>query len=57
MLVFAGAYPKRQKMSVAGQFAAVKNRSERYCWTQKLNRKDQGEDKNWVLLAVVFCSV
>jgi hypothetical protein len=27
-----GAYPN--KKSVAGQFAAVKYRSERYCWTE-----------------------
>jgi hypothetical protein len=30
------------KKSVAGQFAAVKYRSETYCWTKKLNRKDYG---------------
>jgi hypothetical protein len=34
-----GAYPKKKK-SVAGQFAAVKYRSETYCWTQKLNREN-----------------
>jgi hypothetical protein len=49
-----GAYPKTKKKSVAGQFAAVKYRSETYCWTKKLNRKDYGGiDKYWVLLAVV----
>ena len=48
-----GAYPKKKKKSVAGQFAAVKYRSETYCWTQKLNREDYGVDKYWVLLAVV----
>ena len=37
-----GAYPKKQKKSVAGQFATVKYRSERYYWTQKLNREDYG---------------
>jgi hypothetical protein len=31
-----GAYPEEKKKSVAGQFAAVKYRSETYCWTQKL---------------------
>jgi hypothetical protein len=36
--------PKKKK-SVADQFAAVKNRSETYCWTQKLNREDYGVDK------------
>jgi hypothetical protein len=30
--------PKKKK-SVAGQFAAVKYKSEKYCWTKKLNRK------------------
>jgi hypothetical protein len=35
------AYPQKKK-SVAGQFAAVKNKSETYCWTQKLNREDYG---------------
>jgi hypothetical protein len=49
----AGAYPKKKKKSVAGQFAAVKYRSETYCWTQKLNREDYGVDKYWVLVAVV----
>ena len=37
-----GACPKKKKKSVAGQFAAVKYRSETYCWTQKLNREDYG---------------
>ena len=41
---------KKKKKSVAGQFAAVKYRSETYCWTQKLNREDYGVDKYWVLL-------
>ncbi len=36
---------KKQKKSVAGQFAAVKYRSETYCWTEKLNRQDYGVDK------------
>ena len=40
-----GAYHKKKKKSVADQFAAVKYRSETYCWTQKLNRKDYGADK------------
>ena len=43
-----------KKESVAGQFA-VKCKSETYCWTQKLNRKDYGVDKDFkkkVLLAV-----
>ena len=47
-----GAYPKAKKKSVAGQFAAVKYRSETYDWTQKLKREDYGVDKYWVLLAV-----
>ena len=34
-----GADPEERKKSVAGQFAAVKYRSETYCWTQKLNRE------------------
>eukprot|EP00001_Collodictyon_triciliatum_P036382 06562_1 len=33
---------KKKQKSVAGQFAAVKYRSETYCWTQKLNREDYG---------------
>jgi hypothetical protein len=33
------------KKSVAGQFAAVKYRSETHCWTEKLNREDYGLDK------------
>jgi hypothetical protein len=24
-----------------------------YCWTEKLNKEDDGIDKHWVLLAVV----
>ena len=44
---------KKRIKSVAGQFAAVKYRSETYCWTQKLNREDYGVDKYWVLLDVV----
>ena len=43
----------KKKKSLASQFAAVKYRSEKYCWTKKLNRKDYGVDKYWVLLAVV----
>ena len=35
-----GAYPKKKKKSVADQFAAIKYRSGKYCWTQKLNRED-----------------
>jgi hypothetical protein len=35
----------KKKKSVADQFAAFKYRSERYCWTQKLNREDYGVDK------------
>jgi hypothetical protein len=45
-----GCLPPYKKKSVAGQFAAVKYRSETYCWTQKLNREDYGVDKYWVLL-------
>ena len=44
-----GAYPKKKK-SVAGQFAAVKYRSETYWWTQKLNREDYGVDKYYIQL-------
>jgi hypothetical protein len=40
----------KKKKSVAGQFAAVKYRSETYCWTQTLNREDYGVDKYWVIL-------
>ena len=51
------AYPKKKKKSVAGQFATVKYRSETYCWTQKLNREDNGVtyrvDKYWVLFEIV----
>jgi hypothetical protein len=43
-----GAYPKKKK-SVAGQFAAVKYRSETYRCTEKLNREDYGVDKYWVI--------
>ena len=41
------AYPEENKKSIPGQFAAVKYRSETYCWTQKLNREDYGVDKYW----------
>jgi len=44
---------KKKKKSVAGQFATVTYKSETYCWTQKLNRKDYGVDMYWVLLAAV----
>ena len=47
-----GAYPKNKK-SAAGQFVALKYKSEKYCWAQKLNREDYGVDKSWALLAVV----
>jgi hypothetical protein len=36
-----GAYPKKRKKSVAGQFA-VKYRSETCGWTKNLNREDYG---------------
>jgi hypothetical protein len=36
-------------LCVAGQFVAVKHRSEKYCWNQKLYREDYGVDKYWVL--------
>ena len=39
-----------RKKSVAGQFAAVKYRSETYCWTQKLSKEEYGVDKYWVPL-------
>jgi len=38
-----------KKKSVAGQFA-VKYRSKKCSWTQKLNREDYGVDKYWYLL-------
>ena len=40
-----GTYPEEKNKSVAGQFAAVKYRSETFCWTQKLNRIHCGVDK------------
>ncbi len=40
-----GAYPKKQKESVADQFSTVKYRSETYFWTLKVNRQDYGVDK------------
>jgi hypothetical protein len=40
-----GAYSKKKKNSVAGQFEAVKYMSETYSWTQKLSREDYGVDK------------
>jgi hypothetical protein len=43
---------KERRKSVAGQFAAVKYRSETYCWTQKPNREGYGVDKYWEILAV-----
>ena len=43
------AYPKKKRKSVTGQFAAVKYRSEMYCWTQKLNREGYGVDKYCIL--------
>jgi hypothetical protein len=42
-----GAHPEKMKKRVAGQFVAVKYRSETYYWTQKLNREDYGVDKYW----------
>jgi hypothetical protein len=47
-----GAYPKKEKKSVADQFA-VKYRLEKHCWTQKLNREDYGVTSTGVLLDVV----
>ncbi len=41
----------KKKKSVADKFAAVKHRSETYCWTKKLKGQDYGVDK--LLLAVV----
>ena len=45
-----GDYSKKNKKSVPGQFAAVKCRSQKYCWTQKLNRDDYGVEKYWGFL-------
>ncbi len=39
-----GAYPKKKKKSVTGQFVVVKYRSVTYSWTQKLNKEDYGVD-------------
>ena len=49
--VGAGKCLEKQK-SVVGHFA-VECKSETYCWTKKLNRKDHGVGKCWVLLAAV----
>jgi hypothetical protein len=35
---------KKRRRVFAGQFAAVKYRSETYDWTQQLNRTDYGVD-------------
>jgi hypothetical protein len=48
-----GAYFNKKKKGVAGQFAAVKYRSEKYSWTKKLNREDYGVHKYWLLFLVV----
>ena len=50
-----GAYPKKKKKSVAGQFAAVKYKSETYCWTKKLNRDDYMVDKYLVTSTSCCC--
>ena len=44
-----GCLSFKKKKIVAGQFAAVKYRSETYCWTQKLKI----QETVWVVLAVV----
>jgi hypothetical protein len=44
----AGGCLSKRRVFLAGQFAAVKYRSETYCWTKKLNRVDYGVDKYWV---------
>ena len=49
-----GAYPKKKKKSVAGQFAVVKDTSETYCWTQKLKREDYGVDKYFLCLILLL---
>ncbi len=36
-------------INVAGQFA-IKFKSEKYCWTQKLNKEDYGVGKYFLLL-------
>ena len=38
-----------KKKSVAGQFA-VKCKSEKFCWTEKLSKEDYGVDKYWCFL-------
>ena len=49
-----GCLKKKKKKSGAGQFAAVKYKSETYCWTKKLNREDYGVDKYWVILLLLL---
>jgi hypothetical protein len=49
-----GADTPRRRCAYAWK-EPVKYRSETYCWTQKLNRKDYGVDEYWVLFAVVNC--
>ncbi len=42
---YAGGCLSPKKESVAGQFAALKHKSEMYCWTKNLNMEDYGVDK------------
>ena len=48
-----GSSPKNKKKCVAGQFDAVKYRSETYYWSQKQNREDYRGRQVLVLLTVV----
>ena len=53
-IIMEGAYPKKKKKSVAGQFATVKYKSETYCWTEKLNREDCGVDRYFLLTKLLL---
>jgi hypothetical protein len=56
-MICRSTYPKKKKKSVAGQFAAVKCRSETYRWTQKLrNREDYGGRQVYLVRSSVTCS-
>ena len=50
-----GEYKCDSGMSVENVLAVVKTKTltETYYWTEKLKRERYGEDKYWVLLAVV----
>jgi hypothetical protein len=50
-----GAYSKKKKKSVAGQFAAVKYRSGTYCWTE--SKTKQGRLRGSKYLVLFFLSL